>query len=186
MYKPKLENFKVATAKKPTQASQIRAYAANRPDATIADIAHSMGIRYQAVYAVLRAKAPKKPKQKWKNVMLAASKKALVEHLGVTMAKDDVTKLTEEQTARLMFNATQGRTRMQEAVVMIEPKADNVNHPAHYKVGGIETIDFIEAKGLSYHLGNVVKYIARADNKGNRKEDLLKAQWYLNREIAKL
>jgi hypothetical protein len=65
-------------------------------------------------------------------------------------------------------------------------QADNVNHPAHYKAGGIETIDFIEAKGLNYHLGNVVKYISRADHKGDRKENLLKAQWYLNREIAKL
>ena len=64
--------------------------------------------------------------------------------------------------------------------------ADNVNHPAHYKTGGIETIDFIEAKGLDYHLGNVIKYITRADHKGNRKEDLLKAQWYLNRAISNL
>jgi hypothetical protein len=63
---------------------------------------------------------------------------------------------------------------------------DVVNHPAHYKVGGIETIDFIEAKKLAYNLGNVVKYITRAEHKGNRKEDLLKAQWYLNREIANL
>lgn len=63
---------------------------------------------------------------------------------------------------------------------------DNVNHPAHYKVGGIETIDFIEAKKLSYNLGNVVKYITRANHKGNRKEDLLKAQWYLNRELSNL
>ena len=70
-------------------------------------------------------------------------------------------------------------------IPMPEPTTDNVNHPAHYKVGGIETIDFIEAKNLSYHLGNVVKYIARADSKGNREEDLLKARWYLNREIAK-
>lgn len=61
---------------------------------------------------------------------------------------------------------------------------DNVNHPAHYKVGGIETIDFIEAKKLSYNLGNVVKYITRADHKGNAIEDLQKARWYLNREIA--
>ena len=65
-------------------------------------------------------------------------------------------------------------------------KADMVNHPAHYKVGGIETIDFIEAKKLNYNLGNVVKYLTRADHKGNRKEDLLKARWYLNREIANL
>jgi hypothetical protein len=66
-----------------------------------------------------------------------------------------------------------------------KPAVDNVNSPMHYKQGGIETIDFIEAKELNYHLGNVVKYIARADHKNDRYEDLLKARWYLNREIAK-
>lgn len=60
---------------------------------------------------------------------------------------------------------------------------DPVNHPAHYTTGGIETIDFIEAKQLNYNLGNVVKYITRADYKGNRIEDLQKAKWYLEREI---
>jgi hypothetical protein len=62
---------------------------------------------------------------------------------------------------------------------------DNVNHPPHYKVGGIETIDFIEAKKLNYNLGNVVKYITRADHKGSRNEDLKKALWYLNRELGR-
>jgi hypothetical protein len=62
---------------------------------------------------------------------------------------------------------------------------DMVNHPPHYKTGGIETIDFIEAKSLNYHLGNVIKYVTRADHKGNRLENLKKAQWYLEREIAK-
>jgi hypothetical protein len=52
-------------------------------------------------------------------------------------------------------------------------------------VGGVETIDFIEAKGLGYNLGNVVKYVARAGHKGDLREDLLKARWYLEREIAK-
>jgi hypothetical protein len=66
------------------------------------------------------------------------------------------------------------------------PKFDNVNHPAHYKVGGIETIDFIDAKQLGYNLGNVIKYVSRANHKGNEIEDLKKAQWYLNREISKL
>ena len=74
---------------------------------------------------------------------------------------------------------------MPEPVKPEEPKADPVNHPAHYKVGGIETIDFIEAKALGYHLGNAVKYITRADHKDNTIEDLCKARWYLNREIAK-
>lgn len=63
---------------------------------------------------------------------------------------------------------------------------DAVNHPAHYKVGGIETIDFIEAKKLNYNIGNVVKYLTRADHKGNRKQDLEKALWYLTREIDSL
>lgn len=72
-----------------------------------------------------------------------------------------------------------------------KPKAepvfsDPVNHPDHYKVGGIETIDFIEAKALGYNLGNVVKYVTRADHKGNRLQDLEKAQWYLSREISRM
>lgn len=60
---------------------------------------------------------------------------------------------------------------------------DPVNQPAHYTDGGIETIDFIEAKGLGFNLGNAIKYISRAGKKGNRLQDLQKAQWYLNREI---
>ena len=64
--------------------------------------------------------------------------------------------------------------------------ADNnlVNHPPHYKTGGIETIDFIEAKDLNYRLGNVVKYVARAGKKATDPvQDLEKALWYLQREI---
>jgi hypothetical protein len=68
-------------------------------------------------------------------------------------------------------------------IELIEPESDPVNHPAHYKVGGIETIDFIEAKRLNYNMGNAVKYITRADHKGSRKQDLEKAIWYLKREI---
>ena len=63
---------------------------------------------------------------------------------------------------------------------------DPVNNPAHYTKGGIETIDFIEAKKLNYNIGNVVKYLTRADHKGNKLEDLRKAQWYLTREINSL
>ena len=74
---------------------------------------------------------------------------------------------------------------MPEPVKPEEPKSDPVNHPAHYKVGGIETIDFIEAKALGYHLGNAVKYITRADHKGNRLQDLQKAKWYIDRAIEK-
>ena len=63
---------------------------------------------------------------------------------------------------------------------------DNVNSPSHYVTGGIETIDYIEAKSLNYNLGNVVKYVSRSDFKGRKLEDLKKAQWYLNREVNNL
>jgi hypothetical protein len=71
------------------------------------------------------------------------------------------------------------------SITMVEPQPDPVNHPYHYKVGGIETIDFIEAKELNYNMGNAVKYISRADHKGNRLQDLEKAKWYIDRELAK-
>lgn len=63
---------------------------------------------------------------------------------------------------------------------------DAVNHPTHYTRGNIEVIDFIEDQQLPYHLGNVVKYVARAGFKGDKVEDLKKAQWYLNRYIRTL
>jgi hypothetical protein len=61
-----------------------------------------------------------------------------------------------------------------------------VDHPAHY--GGAdspyEAIKVIEAWGLGFCLGNTVKYIARAEHKGATVQDLEKARWYLDREIA--
>ena len=78
-------------------------------------------------------------------------------------------------------------TLVPNAVMSMAVYADDVvNSPSHYKVGGIETIDFIEAKQLDYHLGNVVKYISRADHKDEKLENLKKAQWYLNRAVANL
>lgn len=67
-----------------------------------------------------------------------------------------------------------------------EKKLDLVNKPPHYKTGGVETIDFIEAKDLNYRLGNVVKYVVRCGKKANSDpvQDLEKAAFYLNREIA--
>jgi hypothetical protein len=61
-----------------------------------------------------------------------------------------------------------------------------VDHPQHYHAeSGVEVIDAIEAWGLSFALGNVVKYVARSGHKGNAREDLQKALWYLTHELAK-
>ena len=166
----------MAKSKKQNVSARVRAYQAKHPTASAKQVAEACGTSSAYVY-VVRTNNPK-----WKTVSVGTSNQSIVKHLGATMVKDEVTDLTDEQTARMVYNLTKPRIRMQAADA---PQVDNVNQPAHYKVGGIETIDFIEAKQLNYHLGNVVKYIARADNKGNRKEDLLKAQWYLGREIEK-
>lgn len=65
---------------------------------------------------------------------------------------------------------------------------DSVSHPAHYCRGNIEVIDFIEDQQFPYHLGNAVKYLARAGHKDPAKttEDLRKAVWYINRYIELL
>lgn len=61
----------------------------------------------------------------------------------------------------------------------------NVTHPAHYNSGKIEVIEAIEDWGLGFHLGNAVKYIARAGKKDVNKyeEDLRKAIWYIERRL---
>lgn len=56
-----------------------------------------------------------------------------------------------------------------------------VDHPPHYSRGGIEAIDVIEAWDLGFHLGNALKYIARAGHKNSASQDIDKAIWYLQR-----
>lgn len=65
------------------------------------------------------------------------------------------------------------------------PEADMVNEPPHYKAhpSGVECITITEHMG--FNLGNAVKYIWRADEKGHAIEDLEKAAWYLKREIER-
>lgn len=60
-----------------------------------------------------------------------------------------------------------------------------VNHPDHYQGNKMEVIDIIEDYELGFNLGNTIKYVLRADKKGNKKQDLEKAKWYLERELSK-
>lgn len=156
-------------------ANKIRAYKLNNPKAQPKDIAAALGLKVARVYAVNFYDTQKKKtkKKNWKTVMVSTSAKAAMPF---------------KNEAERIYEMTKGRQRMHPVTgkLLMQAAPDNVNHPAHYKVGGIETIDFIEAKQLNYNLGNVVKYITRADHKGNNIEDLQKARWYLNREISKL
>lgn len=67
------------------------------------------------------------------------------------------------------------------------PRRDMIDHPDHYTAGGIETIEFIEAKLNSmphltpfqaYCVGNVIKYMSRLGLKDDLYQDLGKAIKY--------
>jgi hypothetical protein len=135
--------------------------AINAGQMTTSEIASEFGTTYQYVYSIKYAMKDKE------------------------LASDS----TEEQLSLPLDG------ELPPAVVKLRAKLDAqsvgkqteaVNHPPHYTAGGIETIDFIEAKNLNFRLANVVKYVSRASHKGKQLEDLRKAQWYLSREIMAL
>lgn len=72
------------------------------------------------------------------------------------------------------------RRKNEDAVVV-----DNVNNPKHYTShpSGIDCIQITEHMGFC--LGNAMKYVWRADLKGDAIEDLEKAVWYIRREIER-
>lgn len=65
---------------------------------------------------------------------------------------------------------------------------EQVNNPQHYggKDNPYEAIKVIENWKLNFNLGNAIKYLARADHKNNKLQDLEKAKWYIQREINNL
>ena len=92
-----------------------------------------------------------------------------------------VIEASEKNNAEVMYQTSQGRAKERK----VKPKADMVNHPPHYTShpSGVECITITEHMG--FNLGNALKYIWRADLKGNAVEDLEKAIFYINRELTK-
>ena len=69
---------------------------------------------------------------------------------------------------------------------MSKAKHDAVNHPSHYTghPSGVECIEITEH--FNFCVGNAMKYLWRAGLKNDQLEDLKKARWYVDREIARL
>jgi hypothetical protein len=191
--------IQLATIPKVTKSAQIRDYVASNPKAKSADVAEAVGVTPAYVATVMwnakkKAKVVKKAKKPMTLKEIKAATKRVQDkffpkpdwnpfglHSSDTSFYGDTP--ISPHTQRLIELTLGGEDSQ---IEMFEPKADPINNPTHYTVGGIETIDFIEAKKLGYNLGNVVKYLTRADHKGNKMEDLRKAQWYLAREINSL
>ncbi len=188
----------MATKKATTsRAAKMREYFTANPLATPSEVAKKFETTYQIAYMCKREMKPKK-------LVLGRAEVEVANRLGIP-TKDyakQIYELTKGRKRAPRWISTSGNKSVEdlnttlwqppellpvpEVITMIEPQPDPVNHPAHYKVGGIETIDFIEAKKLNYNMGNAVKYISRADHKGNKKQDLEKAKWYIDREISRL
>jgi hypothetical protein len=185
--------------RKPSRAAKMREYYTANPLATPSEVAKKFKTTYQIAYMCRKTMKPKK-------LILGRAEVEVANRLGIPTAeyakqkakilkepkkkatplpKDSIggLALVEKENGELVYTLVRNDVA-KPTITMVEPQSDPVNHPAHYKVGGIETIDFIEAKKLGYHLGNAVKYISRSDHKGNRLQDLEKAKWYIDRAIA--
>jgi hypothetical protein len=144
---------------------------------TAKEIAAQLKIEPNRVYTVkwLDGKKAKKPSKLMKAVIVTQQEiDALIKPLPENKPKKSKAIQEGNDLANKIFQETYDKYH-----------PDLVNHPPHYKSGGIETIDFIEAKDLNYRLGNVVKYVSRAGRKAGSDPvlDLEKAAFYLQREI---
>jgi hypothetical protein len=155
---------------KDSNLAKVMSFLVKTPNAKAGDLVKHLGV--SKVYAY--------------NLLSSARKKLRMEKLprGGWRLKPRMQSTTTLAVSPAVAKLAEQVVQVENLIAKHYPTEDTINHPAHYKVGGVETIDFIEAKNLSYHLGNVVKYISRADHKGSRLENLKKAQWYLEREIA--
>ncbi len=143
--------------RKDSVAHKVRTFMKKNPNMSPKLVAESLGTNIDIVYYARKSMRKK------------AVKKTMPKQLELLLTQ------TSSQSIR-------PKIRLQ-GTVDRSPEVDMVNSPPHYTAGGVETIDFIEAKNLNYNLGNAVKYITRAGLKGNRVEDLKKAKWYIEREI---
>ena len=145
---------------KNSMAHKVRAFLKLHPKAKPAEIAKELGISAHVVYST-----------QWRDKKLGAPKRAYKKRANKEWVWDTV-------------SVTSSNAPL--PITMAEPKIDVVNSPPHYKVGGIEVIDFIKAKLTpeefrGYLKGNVLKYTSRAGYKDDAAQDIGKLVWYASK-----
>lgn len=143
-------------ARKANIADKVRKYMLKNPNASVAQIADACATKPGYVHAI---------RHQDKKARLA---KAVVAGLAVRGKGDEY-----EQKGGVWQ-------------AMKPAKPDMVNHPPHYTVGGIETIDYIKAKLTpeefrGYLKGNILKYGSRVGHKDDVTQDAGKLKWYATR-----
>ena len=179
--------------RKLTAAARIRAFIKTNPDVKPMEIAKALNVSANVVHNTLwRDKTVGVPKRRYKKRTKKNNWGTLAmvttdSPMHITMEEPNVDgdsiKLGEVVGGLVLTDMGNGKARW---IRQEEPKVDMVNSPPHYKVGGIEVIDFIKAKLTpdefrGYLQGNILKYSSRVGYKGDAFEDVGKLIWYANK-----
>lgn len=157
---------------KNSMAHKIRAFLKLHPNAKSATVAKDLGIPVSVVHST-----------KWRDKKLGAPKRKYTRQAKASEVVQTIPEGTWKTVAVTLSNTPFESRVMEMPITMEEPNVDVVNHPPHYKVGGIEVIDFIQAKLTpeefrGYLKGNVLKYTSRAGHKDDAGQDIGKLVWY--------
>ena len=158
---------------KNSMSHKVRAFLKLHPKAKAATVAKDLGIKPSVVHSTMwRDKKFGAPKRRY-------TKKAKA---GVWTPIAMVSSNTPFESRVIEMPITMEEPKIEATKIEV----DMVNSPPHYKVGGIEVIDFIQAKLTTeefrgYLQGNVLKYSSRVGYKGDASEDLAKLVWYANK-----
>jgi hypothetical protein len=161
---------------KNSAAYKIRAYLKLHPKAPATEVAEKLGVSTHAVHST-----------KWRDKKLGAPKRKYTKRPEMFVLNPQqvmaMQKIPEGKWTPIAVTTSNTPFDPALPITMEEPKVDVVNHPPHYKVGGIEVIDFIQAKLTpeefrGYLKGNVLKYTSRAGHKDDAGQDIGKLVWY--------
>ena len=170
---------------KQAKAAKVREFILMNSDMSAQYIEDKFSVPLQTVYN-LRYHLKKKLAEKGQELKRSANVDEQVAKVKVTRIEQ---LLNEWSNAPVEIVPPKSLKPLQEHVKDIVDKyvqPDPVNHPAHYTHGGIETIDFIQAKLTpeefrGYLKGNILKYGSRLGHKDNDMQDAGKLNWYTNK-----
>ena len=182
---------------KQAKAAKVREFILMNSDMSAQYVAEKFSVPLQTAYN-LRYHLKKKLAEKGQEFKRSANLDEQVTQVKVTRIEqllnewsnapvEMVTPKTPQQHVKDILDNWQPPTippTPEPAITFVQP--DPINHPAHYTHGGIETIDFIQAKLTpeefrGYLKGNILKYGSRLGHKDNDMQDAGKLNWYTNK-----
>jgi hypothetical protein len=167
---------------KQIRASKVREFILLNPDISAQFIADKFSVPLQSIYNI-RYHLKKKLAEKGQELKRSANVDEQVAQIKVKR----VAQLLEEWS-NAPVEVVKPKTPQEHVKDILDNyvQPDPVNHPAHYTHGGIETIDFIQAKLTpeefrGFLKGNILKYGSRIGHKDNDMQDAGKLAWYTSK-----